>query len=275
MDLARTAAFGVAGNFTGHLEQAGEAADFAAVEAEVGRPKGMFPTYLPAGLDRLSTWPFADRELVLPAFDADVQPEPEVALRCEVTYDAGGVVGLRPTAFAACDDTSIRRPPAPKISLKKNWGPASKGLGSWLELDRFESDGVLQHYRLACFLIRDGDCAAYGEDSPVAGYSTIFGELLDWMVDRLRHQTDVGPLESLAELLDGAARPHTVIISIGATRYTELGEGNPVRPEDQVVIVVYDQRVLGPQDVAASVAAGDRDLPGASVLWRTVRESSG
>lgn len=37
---------GVAGNFAGHLEQAGEAADFAKVEAV--QPKAIFPFYVPA-----------------------------------------------------------------------------------------------------------------------------------------------------------------------------------------------------------------------------------
>jgi hypothetical protein len=35
--------FGVAGNFAGHLEQAGEAVDFAAVESNGDVPKGIFP----------------------------------------------------------------------------------------------------------------------------------------------------------------------------------------------------------------------------------------
>lgn len=47
-DLKTMAAFGVAGNFTGHLEQAGEAADFVNVEAESSNaPKAVFPTYIP------------------------------------------------------------------------------------------------------------------------------------------------------------------------------------------------------------------------------------
>ena len=35
--------FGVAGNFAGHLDQAGEAVDFATVAAKEGAPKGIFP----------------------------------------------------------------------------------------------------------------------------------------------------------------------------------------------------------------------------------------
>ena len=42
------ATFGVAGNFTGHLEQANEASDFAnVVTAETNAPKAIFPTHIP------------------------------------------------------------------------------------------------------------------------------------------------------------------------------------------------------------------------------------
>ena len=47
-DLTKMATFGVAGNFTGHLEQAGEASDFVNVKTkEAIAPKAMFPTYIP------------------------------------------------------------------------------------------------------------------------------------------------------------------------------------------------------------------------------------
>ena len=47
-DLHNIPTFGVAGNFTGHLEQAGEAKDFENVKtAEVNAPKALFPTYIP------------------------------------------------------------------------------------------------------------------------------------------------------------------------------------------------------------------------------------
>ena len=40
---------GVAGNFTGHLEQAGEASDFKDLVIEdPNAPKGVFPFYVPA-----------------------------------------------------------------------------------------------------------------------------------------------------------------------------------------------------------------------------------
>ena len=45
---------GVAGNFAGHLEQAGEAADFLQVKTEEAiQPKAIFPFYVPS--ERLSS----------------------------------------------------------------------------------------------------------------------------------------------------------------------------------------------------------------------------
>ena len=44
IELKNTACFGVAGNFTGHLEQAGEAADFVSVAAAENAPKAVLHT---------------------------------------------------------------------------------------------------------------------------------------------------------------------------------------------------------------------------------------
>ena len=52
--LRSVAGIGVAGNFAGHLEQAGEAADFAnVVPTAAEAPKGIFPWYVPGRDDFL------------------------------------------------------------------------------------------------------------------------------------------------------------------------------------------------------------------------------
>ena len=44
MDLTKMIGFGVAGNFAGHLEQAGEASDFVNVKVKDAiQPKAIFP----------------------------------------------------------------------------------------------------------------------------------------------------------------------------------------------------------------------------------------
>jgi len=260
---------GIAGNFTGHLEQAGEANDFTEVKAAAGKPKGIFPIFLPIDGHRLSTWPCSADTLQLPDLDTRVQPEPELALKLDLQWDGDRVVGLQPVAFAAFDDTSLRKA-APKISFKKNWGPNSKGLSdTWQPIDRFSPEGALGHVRLACFLERDGQWQAYGEDSAVRDYSTMWAELVDWSLDKLQNQQDHGPLEAIGALLRDCGCPGQVILSIGATRYTELGESTTVQPGDRVWIGAYDSRTVRPEDVRAALAQG-RDVPGASALLRMV-----
>lgn len=260
---------GIAGNFTGHLEQAGEANDFTEVKAAAGKPKGIFPIFLPVPGHRLSNWPCSPDTLQLPDLETRVQPEPELALKLKLTWDEGRIRAIRPTAFAAFDDTSLRKA-APKISFKKNWGPNSKGLSkTWIPVDRFDATGILGHIRLACFLERDGVWAAYGEDSPVRDYSTMWTELLDWSLDKLRHQEDHGPLESIRSLLTECGEPGEVILSIGATRYTELGESTTVRPGDRVWIGAYDGRHNRPEFIRDGLSQGTSP-EGASTILRTV-----
>jgi hypothetical protein len=127
--------FGVAGNFAGHLQQAGEAADFVSVGGDDSTPKGIFPFYVPRGDTFLAQFPISPDTITLPVSDEplNLQIEPEAAVVFRVAYAADGAVeSLTPTAIGAFNDCSIRRPGAKKISEKKNWGPASKGLAASL-----------------------------------------------------------------------------------------------------------------------------------------------
>ena len=57
--------FGVAGNFAGHLEQAGEAGDFTTVDSQAGAPKGIFPWYAPGNDGFLGEFPLSHDALSL------------------------------------------------------------------------------------------------------------------------------------------------------------------------------------------------------------------
>ncbi len=65
MNFEQMIGFGVAGNFAGHLEQAGEAADFTQVKTENAiQPKAIFPFYVSsekAGF--LSTFPLSHNQI--------------------------------------------------------------------------------------------------------------------------------------------------------------------------------------------------------------------
>ena len=272
--------FGVAGNFAGHLEQAGEAADFVTVAVkEVTQPKAIFPFYLPninSGL--LATYPLSSTN-IMPPNDADnLQIEPEVALVCDVIYSTDvndghqTVSALIPRQFGAYNDCSIRKPHAKKISEKKNWGANSKGISDHLiTIDHFSVGGVLDSYRIASFHCRDGEIHRYGEDSAVIGYSYFHNTLLDWIIERMNHQQDVGPTENIAELLAQSQYPTQAVISIGATRYTPYGETHFLQTGDTSIVVVYDGNRYNAEEIMQMASTHDlANSVGLSVLIQQV-----
>ncbi|MEM6458663.1 MAG: DUF5718 family protein [Planctomycetota bacterium] len=281
-DLRQAIGLGVAGNFAGHLEQAGEASDFVGVAAAAGRPKGVFPFYIPPPIDGntghfLHTYPLSrdtiDHPGTLDGRPAKLQIEPELALLCTLAYDAdGAVTDVTPTQFTAFNDCSTRRPDATKISQKKNWGSNTQGLAddAWIALDRFAPGGVLDRFRLASFLKRGETLHPYGEDAPVAGsdgYATMYGELLDWMIDRLNRQHDHGPLEDLSGWLRTAGRPTHAVIAIGATRYLPFGETTFLESGDESIVVAYDTEAH-PTDTLAGLL----DRPGDGETFAVLRQ---
>lgn len=242
--------FGVAGNFAGHLEQAGEAADFVNVTSEGPAPKGIFPWYAPGHHSFLGEFPLSHDTIKLPQSPENVeatwnlQIEPEVGLACEVKWAGDTVAALQPFALGAFNDCSIRRPNAAKISEKKNWGPASKGVArQFFDISDLTPDGPTATLRLVCDLrTADGEVHAYGVDSPLLGYSYYGEVLLDWIVERLTNQKGSAqtPLEDVGALMVACGHPTKLLIGIGATRYTPLGASTYLQPGDQIVVRVYD-----------------------------------
>lgn len=271
---------GVAGNFAGHLEQAGEAPDFAAVPtASDEAPKGIFPFYVPGRDDFLGVFPISDSKLAIDAVDGDqdpkVQIEPEAAVVLRVGYTSGGSVeSLTPIAIGAYNDCSIRRSGFRMISEKKNWGADSKGVATdFFPIDSLEPDGQTAYFRLASFVRRGEDTYAYGIDTPLSDYSYYGSRLLDWMIDRLNNQDEspASPLEAVGRYLNDAGRPGTLLAGIGATRYTPFGESEFLQPGDEAFVIVYDSNERPPTLIAAAVAARREDeLKNVSLLRQTV-----
>lgn len=246
-NLNDCACFGVAGNFTGHLEQAGEAVDFTSIKtSETNAPKALFPTFIPKAGDPtpvfLNVFPFSSEKIVFPANEQKIQIEPECALIFDAVWNNGKVVSLTPLCFGASNDVSIRKEGAKKISLKKNWGSSSKGLSSNLiPLDSFTRNGKLNDYRIASFMVRDGNVYSYGEDSAVRDYSYVFEKLVLWLIEKLNDQQDIGPAENINSYLNASECPEKLMISIGATRYTDFGEHNFLQKGDSSVVVLYPE----------------------------------
>jgi hypothetical protein len=238
---------GVAGNFANHLEQAGESRDFVNVQVEEeNAPKGIFPFFIPYSVNKLlANNPLSSTHISFPKLNEgdNLQMEPEVALKCEIIYgEENDVQAIKPYAFGAYNDCSIRKEGAKKISEKKNWGSNTKGISdTFLTLDSFEHGGVMDTFRIASFLKREGQWHEYGEDSPTLGYNYFYTKLQSWIVGKLNNQHDHGPLENLSEHLKTANYPKELVISIGATAYTPYGESTFLEQGDEIVVFVYDE----------------------------------
>lgn len=277
--------FGVAGNFTGHLEQAGEAADFKNVKTlEQNAPKAIFPTFLPkkeanSGPDAsvipefLTIFPFDPKRIIFPKGEEKLQIEPECAIIFDAIWQGDQLVELTPVSFGASNDCSIRKQGAKKISEKKNWGSCTKGFSEnqiAFDSTNFTQKSNLNDYRIASFLIRNGEVHDYGENSAVRDYSYIYKKLTDWMLDKFNHQQNEGPAEDIHSYLLAAGRPSRILVSIGATRYTTWGESNFLQNGDKAVVVVYPESKYKPEEIkkmAEKVDFSDRTI---SALIQTV-----
>jgi hypothetical protein len=78
----------------------------------------------------------------------------------------------------------------------------------------------------------------------VRGYTLYGPALVEWMEQKLSAQADEGPLEDLPALLSAAGRPDRAVITIGATRYTPLGESTFLREGDRFAVAVYDPALV-------------------------------
>ena len=275
--------FGVAGNFTGHLEQAGEASDFKNVKTlEQNAPKAIFPTFLPLKQpnsgsnasvipDFLTTFPFDPKRIVFPKGEEKLQIEPECAIVFNATWNDDTLTELKPISFGASNDCSIRKQGAKKISEKKNWGACTKGFSeNQIAADGFEKGCLLDDYRIASFLIRNGEVYDYGENSAVRDYSYIYKKLTNWMLDKFNNQQNEGPAEDIHSYLVAAGRPQHIMVSIGATRYTAWGESNFLQNGDKAVVVVYPESKYTPDQIKNMAAHDDFSDTSISALIQTV-----
>ena len=275
--------FGVAGNFTGHLEQAGEAADFKNVKTlEQNAPKAIFPTFLPKkgsnlALDAsvipefLTIFPFDPKRIIFPKSEEKLQIEPECAIIFDATWNGDTLTELKPVSFGASNDCSIRKQGAKKISEKKNWGACTKGFSeNQIPADGFEKGCLLDDYRIASFLIRNGEVYDYGENSAVRDYSYIYKKLTNWMLDKFNHQQNEGPAEDIHSYLLAAGRPSRIMVSIGATRYTAWGESNFLQNGDKAVVVVYPESKYTPDQIKKMAEISDFSDRSISALVQTV-----
>jgi hypothetical protein len=219
----------------------------------------------------LSQNPYSHDQIQLLNLNENHQIEPELSILFSATYSDGLLTGLQPMQAMAHNDCSIRRKGARKISEKKNWGPASKGVSSTaIPLDTLDTGCPLDEYVLGCFLIRDGILHEYGQTSYVKDYSYFHNKLVTWMMQQFNTQQDEGPLENLSDYLHQMGSPERLCISIGATRYTEIGETTFLEPGDISCVVLYNPRQYSSMEIKAHLITSDTQLENASILKQYV-----
>jgi hypothetical protein len=254
-DLKDYLGFAVAGNFAGHLGEAGEADEFSVIKTEErNAPKGLFPFYIKGHDSFLKTYPISDEFISTHDREADkLQAEPEVALICDFVYEDGKVIDIIPKYFSAFNDCSLRIQDGKKLSTKKNWGINTKGISKdFIEIDNFTEDGILSKYHLSSFIKRDGKLHNYGTISAVKSYSYFFTQLKNWMIEKFNTQEDCGPLEELSQFM-GDATAKGILIASGATAYSEFGKRNFLKKGDELFIYVYNARVYSHQEIINNI----------------------
>ena len=122
--------------------------------------------------------------------------------------------------------------------------------------------GNIAKYRIACFLFRDGKIFEYGEDSPVKGYSYIFEKLTNWLIEKFNTQKDEGTAENVGKYLVSIGSPEQIMVSIGATRYTEFGETNFLKDGDESIVILYPDKYSNTEikEMAAENSFSDKEI---------------
>lgn len=277
LKLSKMPCFGVAGNFTGHLEQAGEDKDFLKIKAEAGAPKAIFPTYIPKCNSHkiddkivpsfLKIYPFDSKRILFPKNDStfqsqvtdssqnfNLQLEPECGIVFKAKWHGEKLISLNPICFASSNDCSIRKEGAKKISEKKNWGIASKGFATnQIRLKDFTTDSSLADYTIVSYLVRENQIYQYGEDSFVKSYSYIFEKLTSWIIEKFNHQQNEGPAENIHSYLMECNYPTKIFVSIGATRYTTFGEKNYLQIGDKTFVIMYNYNHYTKDDIESQL----------------------
>lgn len=260
-DLKNYLGFAVAGNFAGHLGEAGEADEFKVIKTEgKDAPKGLFPFYIKDHDSFLSTYPICEKTISTHGRETDkIQAEPEVALICDFVYEDNKVIDIIPRYFSAFNDCSLRLQDGKKLSTKKNWGENTKGISEgFIEIDDFTENGILSKYHLSSFIKRDGVLRNYGTISAVKSYSYFFTQLKDWMIDKFNTQEDCGPLEELTQFMGKAQEAKGMLIASGATSYSEFGKSNFLQKDDELFIYVYNARAYSHQDIINNIDSNEK-----------------
>lgn len=146
-------------------------------------------------------------------------------------------------------------------------GPSTIGLSDKLQfIDRYDLDGVLGRTRVVGWAERPDGVVQTCEDTPVAGFPVLFGNLTDYLRFQVAAQVAGNGYDDLAGTLARSDRPSHAIIIAGLA---------PARPEAAVGVggvchsIAYDPRVISTERVSDALhsAEPERLLEAEGVSW--------
>ena len=110
------------------------------------------------------------------------------------------------------------------------------------------------------------------QSTRIRDYSYIYEKLIAWCLDKFNNQQNEGPAELIHDYLLEAGKPSKIMISIGATRYTEFGRTNFLQNQDDAVVVVYPENKYSAEEIKKRVETKNYDWEeDISVLTQTVK----
>jgi len=269
----RTFGLGVAGNVAGHMAQAGESEAPAEGESHPTTPAAIFTFFAPHPhtvdatedeiLDMIAQFPVTNAVIDFPTIGGKVQVEPELGLYVDVVYakDGQSVERLTPRRIAAFNDCSLRElEGSEKLTEKKNWGFGSKGISlRSIRIPSISKGSLVDQLVLTSFIKRDEKVHQYSVDAPARNYLLFHDELLEWIVKRINHQKNEGKWLPIFPQLVKSDYPTSMWIAVGAGEYTEWGATNYLQPQDEAVVIVYDEKKFpnGPDAQTVQALFGD------------------
>ena len=88
--------------------------------------------------------------------------------------------------------------------------------------------------------------------------------------EKLNNQKDEGPTENLNSYLTSQNKPSQIMISIGATRYTDFGKNNFLQGQDKSVVVLYPNSKYTDEEILSIVKNQDYSHKDISLLCQEV-----
>jgi hypothetical protein len=222
-------------------------------------PRAIIPVYVPTREvnTHISQYPFSSTRISIPSVYDTVFLDAELVFDCDVKYYNGSIIHITPKRFTVMNNAQINRISAKKWSENLNWGANSKGIATnWIEIRDFGiSRTNLESYNVVSYLKRGGHIEAYTKDTKIIDYSFLETNLISWVVDQINNQSENDKIENIKSLLKDASYPNRLLLSLGATPTTPLGEEIFLEDGDELFMVIYNRERYKSDSIKAYLLA--------------------